>query len=507
MDSSTSDFPITSDLDLTISGYNLNSKSISPIAIFLILILLVMLIGFFINNLSNNNVNINKFEPNLEKESKNTINNELKIKSEKVVNSSTDVKQALNLTNQELNNSINRLTDLVNKTGSENKHYNEEIQILEKNIEDLKSQIVILQSKVFDQELNKTEDKQKPILQPVKLSVQKQTEPKIKNINITAEPVPNMSYTYNNFQDDVVIYDPIANYDRLKLTDPLVDPRGRSSADQIPTPQVAAQLNFPTQGVIDRYHRVGLLIAVNDDSDNFHSNKKKLNVLETNADYSANTPVSPLPKFNVDSKNNKYNGVELVSDSSSSITNSINNNSASRPFSVYTSATPTTITTINPKTEKTNKNQKNRHRKHKHKKEHFELEGFDTENNYETFENNFGGDNESEYDYNDSDNFTNLENTVYEGFGNMESNKNIDSVNFGSNDNNILELIGKKITDNWYKYFTSISVGNKVIKINVHNRNRRELYSGDIVYISELGRRYRVQIDKMDMIEYNPYFF
>ena len=70
-----------------------------------------------------------------------------------------------------------------------------------------------------------------------------------------------------------------------------------------------------------------------------------------------------------------------------------------------------------------------------------------------------------------------------------------------------MELIGKKITDNWYKYFTSISVGNKIIKINVHNRNRRELYDGDIVYISELGKRYKVKIDKMDMIEYNPYFF
>jgi hypothetical protein len=60
-----------------------------------------------------------------------------------------------------------------------------------------------------------------------------------------------------------IIYDPIENYDRLKLLDPLVDPRGRSSADQIPTPQVAAQLNFPTQGILDRYHRVGLLIAIN----------------------------------------------------------------------------------------------------------------------------------------------------------------------------------------------------------------------------------------------------
>ena len=94
----------------------------------------------------------------------------------------------------------------------------------------------------------------------------------------------------------------------------------------------------------------------------------------------------------------------------------------------------------------------------------------------------------------------------------IESFENIDSqlinTNYIFNDgNDILELIGKKITDNWYKYFTSISKGNKIIKINVHNRNRKELYSGDEVYIPELHKRYRVKIDHMDQIEYNPYFF
>ena len=70
-----------------------------------------------------------------------------------------------------------------------------------------------------------------------------------------------------------------------------------------------------------------------------------------------------------------------------------------------------------------------------------------------------------------------------------------------------MELIGKKITDNWFKYFTSISQGNKIIKIVVNYNNRRELYTGDEVYISELGRKYRVRIDELDMIEYNPYFY
>jgi hypothetical protein len=468
MDSSTSDLQISSDLDLTTSSYNLNSNKISPVAIFLILILIIMLIGFFINNMT-----INNFEPNLENENRHTVNKELKeeVISEKTNNSSINVKHVLNMTNQKLNNSINKLTDLVNKTGNNNNYYNDEIQILEKNIQDLKSEIIILQSKLLDQELNKTKDK------------------KTQNINITTEPAHNLSYTNNNFQDpsNVVIYDPIANYDRLKLTDPLIDPRGRSSADQIPTPQVAAQLNYPTQGVIDRYHRIGLLIAVNSDSDNYHSNKKKFNTFETNADYSMNNLMSSSPKINANLNNQKYNGIELVTNSNSnfsmSSTNNTNNDSTSNPLLVYTS--------------KTEKNKKHKRRKHKHKKEHFELEGFTTENYYETFENNF----------NDGDNFTNLENSINEGFNNTETNKNKDYVNFGQNDNNILELIGKKITDNWYKYFTSISVGNKVIKINVHNRNRRELYDGDIVFIPEIGRRFRVQIDKMDMIEYNPYFF
>ena len=50
-------------------------------------------------------------------------------------------------------------------------------------------------------------------------------------------------------------------------------------------------------------------------------------------------------------------------------------------------------------------------------------------------------------------------------------------------------------------------MGNKVIKVVVKNRNRRELYSGDIVYIPEIRKTYRVKIDPMDMIEYNPYMF
>ena len=88
------------------------------------------------------------------------------------------------------------------------------------------------------------------------------------------DPLIDTSINNNSFLPPV-IYDPIENYDRMKLYDPLVDPRGRSSADQIPTPQVAAQLNFPTQGILDRYHRIGLLVAI--DHDNNHNNHNNHN--------------------------------------------------------------------------------------------------------------------------------------------------------------------------------------------------------------------------------------
>ena len=333
----------------------------------------------------------------------------------------------------------------------------------------------------------------------------------------------------------MVIYDPIANYDRLKISDPLVDPRGRSSADQIPTPQVAAQLNFPTQGVLDRYHRVGLLISLNNDSDdntyynktnrfnNFYGNqnKKQSNILETTADYSSNQANSSnlanssnisisTPTYLADTNKKNYNGVEIIQDSTSNIGSFF---------------TPTSL----PKSKSKSKLKKhNKSKKHKSKKENFELEGFTTETNYDTnyepFETLESEPVESAEPFETSNNkltnnsyhyLSNYElnkSDISEGFGNLNSNtntksrKNNSSVNT-TEDNNILELISKKITDNWYKYFTSISIGNKIIKINVHNRNRRELYDGDVVFIQELGKRYRVQIDEMDMIEYNPYFF
>jgi len=254
-----------------------------------------------------------------------------------------------------------------------------------------------------------------------------ETEP-IKEININQAQQQQQQQQSCN-KPPPIIYDPIANYDIAKLSDPLVDPRGRTSADQIPTPQVAAQFNFPTQGVLDRYHRIGLLVAINKDS------------------------------------NNKTIGSEFVWNGRS----------------------------------KTRKHKKNTN-------SNFENNSTNSDKLYkgvqikEGFDSDFDSDSDSDLDFDD-----NLSSDSTESFKNSVT--NVYNVYSNSNDNNILELIGKKVTDNWYKYFTSITMGNKIIKVNVHNRNRRELYSGDIVYIPEIKKTYKVKIDPMDMIEYNPYFF
>ena len=258
---------------------------------------------------------------------------------------------------------------------------------------------------------------------------------------------PSNCTTCNNNKPPPVIYDPIANYDIAKITDPLVDPRGRTSADQIPTPQVAMQFNFPTQGVLDRYHRIGLLTQIDNNVKKEKKEKKeKIDRIEL--------PYSNSDNSDSDSDSDSDSGTKFVWNGPSKT----NINKKKKRFVVMESEGSSSKT----------------------------YNGIDIKENF---------DNYSEYDTN-------------EYFGNTDKSiTNVYNVYSGNNDNNILELIGKKITDNWYKYFTSITMGNKVIKVVVHNKNRKELYSGDIIYIPELKRTFRVKIDPMDMIEYNPYLF
>ena len=252
---------------------------------------------------------------------------------------------------------------------------------------------------------------------------------------------------YNGSPDTILYVDPIQRYDILKLTDPFTDPRGRSSADEIPTPIIAGQLNYPTQGIVDRYHRVGLLV-----------------------------------KIRRESRRNNYDKVNHV------FSNSSNDNSSYTGISVD-SLYSGRDNGLNPyKKTKANTNTKNKTKRLRKKSKYF--------TKYESFENLSDEDDE---DYDETE-------EMYENVNSVNSVENFSSSNNLDNSNDIMELMGKKITNNWYKYFTSMSVGNKIIKIVVNNRNRRELYDGDIVFIPELGQ-YKVSIDEMDMIEYNPYYF
>jgi hypothetical protein len=269
------------------------------------------------------------------------------------------------------------------------------------------------------------------------ITIPQQTDNKIQNKNLINKPPP-------------IIYDPIANYDKAKLFDPFVDPSGRTSADQIPTPQVAMQLNFPTQGVLDKYHRIGLLVAITNNVKKKRS--KNIELPYSTSDNSESSACDSNESFiNTDSDSDILKGREFIWNGPS----------------------------------KTNIN--------KRKKRYVKMENKEKKYNGIEIKENF-----SDLDSLDS----------VEYFGNTnKAITNVYNIYSGNNDNNILELMGKKITDNWYKYFTSMTVGNKVIKIIVRNKNRKELYSGDIVFIPELNRSYRVKIDPMDMIEYNPYFF
>lgn len=85
----------------------------------------------------------------------------------------------------------------------------------------------------------------------------------------------------------------------------------------------------------------------------------------------------------------------------------------------------------------------------------------------------------------------------------IEENKSENSTN---DDNSILELMGRLLYSNFYQYFTSITMGNKVIKIDIKRENGQEFFNGDKVFIPELNRHYTVKVDKRDMIYYNPYF-
>lgn len=72
--------------------------------------------------------------------------------------------------------------------------------------------------------------------------------------------------------------------------------------------------------------------------------------------------------------------------------------------------------------------------------------------------------------------------------------------------NRIIRLFGRQAypSSNRYEYYTLISSGNDQIKIPIHNRNGKELYDDDHIYIKELDDKYRVYLHKYDEPTYRP---
>ncbi len=257
----------------------------------------------------------------------------------------------------------------------------------------------------------------------------------VDNINIQ-NTQPNSQFP----MQQMPLIDPVANYDRLKLTDPFIDATARTSIDQIPLPYFGQYINYPSRGIIDKYHRVGLLIA-----DKPILKYEKINAVNDIID---NNDIVIDDGVIIDKKcvGNRCNKIKYDKQYT-------NNNFI--PKSSKALILPNTVLTVPSSNKKLNVPYS------------VKLEGF------EGFE-------------------------EFEGFNNVEND---------IQGNNILELMGMKLYQNTYKYFTSFTQGNKIIKVMVNTQNNKELYNGDHVYIPELKQRYTVQMDEVDGVLYNPFFF
>lgn len=73
-------------------------------------------------------------------------------------------------------------------------------------------------------------------------------------------------------------------------------------------------------------------------------------------------------------------------------------------------------------------------------------------------------------------------------------------------ENKILKLYGREKYPRsiLWEYYTIISDGNDMIKIEINNKNNKELYTDDIIYIDELKKNYKVKMYSNDELKYNP---
>jgi len=79
-------------------------------------------------------------------------------------------------------------------------------------------------------------------------------------------------------------------------------------------------------------------------------------------------------------------------------------------------------------------------------------------------------------------------------------------INNEGYENRILKLYGREKYPKsiLWEYYTIISDGNDMIKIEINNKNNKELYTGDKIYIDELNKEYEIKMYSNDELKYNP---
>lgn len=109
-----------------------------------------------------------------------------------------------------------------------------------------------------------------------------------------------------------------------------------------------------------------------------------------------------------------------------------------------------------------------------------------------------------ENNFNNSNNDSSQENNIDDKISQIAE---VNSKGFNAiNPNKILKLYGRQKypgSNTEYEYYTSITTGNEMTKI--HISDRRELYTGDTIYIPELQQNMKVELYPNDELRYNPF--
>lgn len=95
----------------------------------------------------------------------------------------------------------------------------------------------------------------------------------------------------------------------------------------------------------------------------------------------------------------------------------------------------------------------------------------------------------------------------YHIMGTLTTNNDIDEYNKLNQDNRILSLFGRQKYpgSNEYEYYTMLSTGNVMTKVNIDNN--KELFNDDEVFIKEINKTYKVNLYKNEEMKYNPFVY